>query len=47
MNEAKERLEKQKKDYGDMVAKLEAGEEQVQTQRRKFKNVDSLDVFAD
>jgi hypothetical protein len=30
-----------------MVAKLEAGEEEVQTQRRKFQNTDSLDVFAD
>jgi dsDNA-specific endonuclease/ATPase MutS2 len=47
MNEAKGKLEKQKKDYEEMVLRLESKEEEIQTQRRKFQNTDSLDVFND
>ena len=47
MNSADDKLAKMAKNYGDLLAKLQRQQEEVQQKRRKFENTNSLDVFAD
>jgi len=47
MNNAAGKLAQKAQTYAEMVAKLDCQSEESMAKRRKFKDCDALDVFAD